>query len=317
MTLWLILALMTVLAIAAVIWPLLRHGVAVRSGSDIAVYRDQLDEIARDRATGLIGKTEAEAARVEISRRLIAASEAAKRAPQSDSAPQWRRWAVAAFTLMLVPLGATGLYLRLGQPGLASEPLVARMEAPANNREQSVEKLIVQVEQHLQSNPKDGRGWEVLAPVYMQVGRFTDSVNAWRNAINLLGDSADREADLGEALTAAANGVVTAEAKAAFVRSVTLDNTTVTARFISASPRSRTAIATRPPRSGRASSPMPNPGPSGSAPCAPRLPVSRASRRRRTACPGRPRPKCWPRPNNRRRSTRPRSTAWLSGWPSG
>ena len=47
----------------------------------------------------------------------------------------------------------------------------------------------------------------------------------------LLGDNADRQADLGEALTAAANGIVTDEAKAAFVRSVTLDGTTVTARY--------------------------------------------------------------------------------------
>jgi len=231
MTLWLILALMTVLAIAAVIWPLLRQGVTIRSGTDTAVYRDQLDEVERDRATGLIGKTEAEAARVEISRRLIAADEAAKHAPRPDSTPEWRRWAVAAFTLVLVPLGATALYLRIGEPGLASEPLAARMQAPTNNQGQSVEKLIVQVEQHLQSNPSDGRGWEVLAPVYMQVGRYTDSVNAWRNAITLLGESADREADLGEALTAAANGVVTAEAKMAFVRAVTLDDTTVTAQF--------------------------------------------------------------------------------------
>jgi cytochrome c-type biogenesis protein CcmH len=49
--------------------------------------------------------------------------------------------------------------------------------------------------------------------------------------LRLLGDDADREANLGEALTAEASGVVTAEAKAAFVRSVTLDQTTVTARY--------------------------------------------------------------------------------------
>ncbi len=232
MTLWLFLALMTVVAIATVIWPLLRHGVATRSGSDVVVYRDQLDEVERDRAAGLIGKTEAQAARVEISRRLLAAAEAAKRAPQADSAPAaWRRWAIAAISLLLLPAGATALYLRLGQPGLASEPLAERMEAATPNKEQSIEKLVVQVEQHLQTNPNDGHGWEVLAPVYMQVGRYTDSVNAWRNAIRLLGDNADREADLGESLMAEASGVVTKDAKAAFVRAVTLDNTTVTARY--------------------------------------------------------------------------------------
>ncbi len=75
MTLWFAFALMTAAAIFAVLWPLGRRG-AVPSGSDLAVYRDQLDEIARDRAAGLIGEAEAEAAKVEVSRRLIAAADA-------------------------------------------------------------------------------------------------------------------------------------------------------------------------------------------------------------------------------------------------
>ena len=233
MTLWLFLALMTVAAVAAVVWPLIRHGVATRSGSDVVVYRDQLDEVGRDLAAGLIGKTEAEAARVEISRRLIAAADAAqKQAAQPEAKPiEWRRWAIAAVTLLLVPTAATGLYLRIGSPGLAGEPLSARMQAPAQGGDQKIDKLVAQVEQHLQQNPNDGRGWQVLAPVYMQLGRYTDSANAWRNAIRLLGDSADRWANLGEALTAEASGIVTDDAKKAFVRAVTTDSTTVSARY--------------------------------------------------------------------------------------
>ncbi len=91
--------------------------------------------------------------------------------------------------------------------------------------------MVARVEVHLQSNPRDGRGWEVLAPVYMQLGRYSDSVRAWRNALALLGETAEREANLGEALMAEANGVVTIEAKAAFVRAVTFDNTIVSARY--------------------------------------------------------------------------------------
>ena len=80
MILWPIFALMTLAAVLAVWWPLARRQKAVRSGSDVAVYRDQLDEIDRDEAASLIGRVEAEAARVEVSRRLIAAAEAAKAA---------------------------------------------------------------------------------------------------------------------------------------------------------------------------------------------------------------------------------------------
>ena len=91
--------------------------------------------------------------------------------------------------------------------------------------------MVAQVEKHIEANPDDGRGWEVLAPVYMRLGRFADSARAWRNTIRLSGSTASREADLGEVLVAAGNGVVTAEAKAAFDRALTLDREDVKSHF--------------------------------------------------------------------------------------
>jgi cytochrome c-type biogenesis protein CcmH len=100
-----------------------------------------------------------------------------------------------------------------GSPQLPGEPLAGRLDAKTDH---SIVAMIAQVERHLETNPKDARGWEVLAPVYLRLGRFDDAVKARRNAIEYGGDSAQREADLGEALVAAANGVVTADAKQAF-----------------------------------------------------------------------------------------------------
>jgi cytochrome c-type biogenesis protein CcmH len=65
----------------------------------------------------------------------------------------------------------------------------------------------------------------------MRLNRYSESVTAWRNTLQLLGESAERQSNLGEALTAEANGVVTADAKAAFVRAMTLDDTIVGARY--------------------------------------------------------------------------------------
>ena len=65
----------------------------------------------------------------------------------------------------------------------------------------------------------------------MQIGRYGDSARAWRNASQLLGESADREANLGEALMAEANGIVTADAKSAFLRALALDKKSVSARY--------------------------------------------------------------------------------------
>jgi len=128
-----------------------------------------------------------------------------------------------------LPAGAVALYLMLGSPQMPGEPLAARKQATSENR--PIESLITQVEDHIARNPDDGRGWEVLAPVYSRLGRFTDAVRAWRNAIRLNGSSAAREADLGEALVAAANGVVTIEAKAAFDRALAIDPGDAKSRF--------------------------------------------------------------------------------------
>ncbi len=221
MTLWLAFALMTAAAIFAVLWPLSRRGAAA-GGSDIAVYRDQLDEIARDRASGLIGEAEADAAKVEVSRRLIAAADAAQADKSAaDRSPLWRRRATALTGLLFLPVGATAIYLALGSPQMAERPLATQGRTLLQDN--SIQNLVSQVEAHLARNPDDARGYEVIAPVYLRLGRFTDAVNARRRLLALTGETAERQADLGEALAAAANGVITVEAKAAFDRALTLD----------------------------------------------------------------------------------------------
>src|ERR1700729_3278679 len=88
MTLWIIFAVMTAAAMLAVLWPLGRRAASGSGGNDVLVYQDQLEEIGRDRNAGLIGQAEAEAARVEVSRRLLAAADAQENAggTQRDTA---------------------------------------------------------------------------------------------------------------------------------------------------------------------------------------------------------------------------------------
>lgn len=229
MTLWFVFALMMAAAIFAVLWPL-GQGANVQAGSDLAVYRDQLDEIERDRAAGLIGEAEAEAARVEVSRRLIAAADDAEftRALPVGS-PLWRHRAVAVGALVLLPGIAVALYLVLGSPNLPGQPLAERVHEAHQGR--SIAGLVSQAEAHLERNPDDIRGYEVLAPVYLRMGRFADAVSARRKLLALGGESSGRQSDLGEALVAAANGVVTADAKSAFERALVLDPDELKAKF--------------------------------------------------------------------------------------
>lgn len=229
--LWGVLTLMTAAAVFAVLWPLGRKRSAVAPANDVAVYRDQLDEIERDRVAGTIGTQEAEAARVEISRRLIAAADAARIAPPvEDVAVRRRHRRVAAVAaLVAVPAGATLLYLTLGSPNLPSQPLAPRLVAVQDSH--SLAGMIARVEGHLEKSPDDGRGWEVIAPIYLRLGRFADAARAYTKTLSLLGETGERQASLGEAMVAAADGVVTAEARAAFERAIVLDHDDARAHF--------------------------------------------------------------------------------------
>jgi len=230
MILWVVFALMTTAAVVAVLWPLARGVPAERSGGELAVYRDQLAEIERDRAADRIGEAEAEAARLEVSRRLLGAADKTSAEPRAPTdPPAWRRRVAAMVACVALPLGALALYLAIGSPDLPGEPLQARLKLPPGHN--SFAALVSQVEAHLAHNPQDGRGWEVLAPVYMRLGRFDEAVTARRHALRLLGATGAREADLGEALVAESDGVVTEDAKGSFERALALDPTHVKARF--------------------------------------------------------------------------------------
>lgn len=229
MLLWFVLALMTAAAIFAVLWPLGRAADG-QAGSDLAVYRDQLDELERDRRAGLIGEAEAQAARVEVSRRLITAADVAEFANSLPiGSPLWRRRTTAIAAVVLLPVIAVALYLTVGSPQLPGQPLEARLRAV--HQDASIANMVSQVEMYLESNPNDARGYEVLAPVYSRFGRFADAVNARRKILALKGENAERQSDLGEALAAAANGIVTTEAKTAFDRALAIDPNELKAKF--------------------------------------------------------------------------------------
>ena len=97
---------------------------------------------------------------------------------------------------------------------MPDEPLARRAPAPQTNGD--IEAAVAKVEAHLIANPDDGKGWAVIAPVYMRLGRYDDAAKAYAEALRLLGEDPLRRADYGEALVAAAGGIVTGEAREAF-----------------------------------------------------------------------------------------------------
>jgi cytochrome c-type biogenesis protein CcmH len=216
---WLVLAGMAACAVLAALWPLLRPSPAAkadRAANEAAFYKAQLEEIRRDVERGLLPQGEAESARAEAARRLIATASEPSEAP-----PPARRTRLAAAVLIAVGLPAVAfpLYARLGQPMLPDEPLASRKVAPQSNG--GIEAAVAAVEARLIAKPDDGKGWAVIAPVYMRLERYADAAHAYAEALRILGEDPLRRSAYGEALVAAAGGVVTDEARQAFDRALT------------------------------------------------------------------------------------------------
>ncbi len=230
MILWVTFAVMTAAASAALLWPLYRSGSAEAGAreAELAVYRDQLGEIDRDAARGLIGIEEAEATRNEVSRRMLAAAGPQDMGEPSGSSPGARRAALVT-ALLGVPVVALSTYLALGRPDLPGLPRAERMDMAVERSD--MDAMVAQVEAHLADNPSDAQGWLVLAPAYRGMGRYGDAAEAFTRAIEIAPPTADLLSDLGEVLVLAEDGLVGERARDAFQQALALDAENVKALF--------------------------------------------------------------------------------------
>jgi cytochrome c-type biogenesis protein CcmH len=230
MTIWIVFALMTGAAVMAVLWPLSRRPIVAEGSPDKQFYHEQVAEIERDRERGLLTAEEAEAARIEAGRRLLRAVPAETVSPGMIGEPALRRRrAASAVALSTIPLLALAAYGAFGSPDLPGQRLAARLEADPQSLDMA--SAVARVEAHLAKHPDDGRGWEVVAPVYARTGRTNDAAKAYASALRLLGEDAPRLTNYGEALVAANDGVVSADARAAFERAAALDPAAPKARY--------------------------------------------------------------------------------------
>jgi cytochrome c-type biogenesis protein CcmH len=223
MLLWIGFAALAAAVTWAVTRPLLArsNGAAPAPDSELAVYRDQLAEIESERAQGLILGSEAEAARVEVARRLIRTAEEHARleAPRPSEASRLHRAAV--YAAAAIPVAAIAVYLAVGSPSLPGRPYASRLNEPVEQA--TAADLVAKVEAHLRQNPDDGRGWDVLAPVYLRMGEFHQASDAYERAMRLLGESPSRLAGFARASIMAENGIVNEPARRAYAKLLSAD----------------------------------------------------------------------------------------------
>ena len=202
---------LTTIAVLAILWPVFRRPQPVRRERfELAVYRDQLAEVERDRERGLIPEAEARAARLEIERRLLRAG--GQERPAED-AGAGRRGIVLAVAF-LIPTLAAVLYGAIGRPDLPDQPLASRNLEPGQDPAQpDVQQMVARLEARLAASPDDLEGWLMLGRSRGVLGDLPGATEAFRRAHNLAPDDPRSVGGLAESLTALAGGTITPEAK--------------------------------------------------------------------------------------------------------
>jgi len=236
MVFWTIAIALTVLACAALYYAAAGRAVNAGAGdaSDpvAAHHRLQLSELEADIAAGRLGDAEGVAAKAELAREVLRL-----RGETKGSVSGRPGRTVVALSVGAVAIIALATYAAMGNPELPSEPLVGRTNLPDG---MTLDQAVARVEQQLMVTPDDLRGWMVLAPIYMQAGRFAEAEKAYRRILELSPPTADAESDLAEAILMQNGGVVSGEPLALLQSAAARDPTHVRSRFYLASDAMRT-----------------------------------------------------------------------------
>ena len=193
----LVAVLVLIVVLAIVVRPLWRTAADVaptaadRRAANLAIYRDQLAELERDRDDGSLAEADFVAARSELQRRLLDEAQ-----PGAGVVQQGGGRKVAYVLLAALPLLSIAGYLVLGRPQ-ALDPANTQPRMSA----QQIDSMLVQLEEKLKANPDDLKGWVMLARSYKVLGRMADAAQAYSHGGALLDGDPVLLADYAEVLS--------------------------------------------------------------------------------------------------------------------
>lgn len=224
MELWIGIAVMLALTLAALFLGNRRHSVADGTrGGTIRALHARLDEIAQERKNGHLSDEQAKLAEAEIARRLFRLEDEGS-AGIGAGLTGGSRWIYVPL-VAITCLAAVPLYLYLGTPDYPDQPLSARLQKPPEDV--SVDELLARVESHLADNPDDTKGWRLVAPVYRRLGRLDEAERAYRQILldeNLKPEErAELFSTIGELSLMKQEGVVTEPARQLFEQALEAD----------------------------------------------------------------------------------------------
>ena len=232
-------ALMLMVALLFVMPTLLRKTDQgqTRSLSDevnLAILRDQFQELERDLAAGVIDQPAYASAKLELQRRVI--TDVAPISATQVNSPA--KWGFSVFLAVLLSVISVSLYWYLGTPrGLEAGLAQAEQNQDQNKAvtPEQIAKMVAGLEQRLKSSPEDVNGWDMLARSYYFLGKYTDAARAYEQLAKRVPDNADVLADYADALGMSQNKSLQGEPEKIIAKALSLNPNSIKALALAAS----------------------------------------------------------------------------------
>ncbi|MBC8158048.1 MAG: c-type cytochrome biogenesis protein CcmI [Alphaproteobacteria bacterium] len=200
-----------------------RKPAMARAEYDLAVFRDQLSEVERDLERGVLAADQAEAARTEIKRRMLASADgrdaaSGPDAEQTSGLGPGVRGAGLATIAMIIPVASIAIYLMLGSPDVPDQPLAARqgeVQATQQGQHQMAD-AVAKLAAQLEKDPSNAEVWFLLGRSLRTMERYGAAAEALYKGIEIVGRDPGALAEYAELVVMAANGVVPESAAKVF-----------------------------------------------------------------------------------------------------
>ncbi len=199
-------ALLALATLALLTWPLWRRG-GPADASGVASLRQQLEQLAALKQSGVLAGAQHDEARQTLERRIAAAAAPAHAHAHAHVGHSSKAllFGVAGFVCALTVAG----YVWLGTPRALNGELVAAASAPAGAERpvtpEQVEAMIETLSARVKDNPNDAESWALLGRAQTVLGRHGEAVPALQKAVALRADDATLLTEYADAL-AVVNG---------------------------------------------------------------------------------------------------------------
>jgi cytochrome c-type biogenesis protein CcmH len=227
MIFWSIAIAVTAIACAALFYAAAGRTVNARKdemADDKQHFRTVLAAIEADEGSGKLDAEQAQAARGELAREVLRNANGPRHGDGQELGRPLLLLGVTAIAVL-----SLSLYAVLGRPDLPVQPLSERPEAAAQTID--LEDAVARIEARLTEAPDDLRGWQVIAPAYLEMGRFSDAAHAYRQVLALSAPTPDLQTDLAEALLLDAGGAGSEEAMGLLRTATRIDKTHARSRL--------------------------------------------------------------------------------------